>query len=82
MPTTQLNATLIVTGVFFILVILVILARLYKRSSKELAFVRTGLGGEKVILDGGCLKLPVLHEIVPVNMRTLRLRSTERTRKD
>lgn len=73
MPTTQLNATLIVTGVFFILVILVILARLYKRSSKELAFVRTGLGGEKVILDGGCLKLPVLHEIVPVNMRTLRL---------
>lgn len=73
MPTTQLNATLIVTGVFFILVMLVILARLYKRSSKELAFVRTGLGGEKVILDGGCLKLPVLHEIVPVNMRTLRL---------
>lgn len=73
MPTIQLNATLIVTGVFLILVMLVILARLYKRSSKELAFVRTGLGGEKVILDGGCLKLPVLHEIVPVNMRTLRL---------
>src|SRR5690606_6969897 len=26
-----------------------------------------------VILDGGCIKLPVFHEIIPVNMRTLRL---------
>lgn len=50
-----------------------ILARLYKRSSKEVAFVRTGLGGEKVILDGGAIKLPVFQEIVAVNMRTLRL---------
>jgi uncharacterized membrane protein YqiK len=69
----NLNLGLIFIGVFTLLSFLVILARLYKRSSKELAFVRTGLGGEKVILDGGCLKLPVLHEIVPVNMRTLRL---------
>ena len=51
----------------------VVIARLYKRSSKEIAFVRTGLGGEKVILDGGAIKLPVFQEIVAVNMRTLRL---------
>lgn len=51
----------------------VVVARLYKRSSKEVAFVRTGLGGEKVILDGGAIKLPVFQEIVAVNMRTLRL---------
>tara|TARA_R100000027_G_scaffold1806_2_gene1980 strand:- start:4268 stop:6079 length:1812 start_codon:yes stop_codon:yes gene_type:complete len=51
----------------------VVVARLYKRSSKEIAFVRTGLGGEKVILDGGAIKLPVFQEIVAVNMRTLRL---------
>lgn len=51
----------------------IVLARLYKRSSKEIAFVRTGLGGEKVILDGGAIKLPIFQEIVPVNMRTLRL---------
>ncbi len=51
----------------------IVLARLYKRSSKEVAFVRTGLGGEKVILDGGCIKLPIFQEIVAVNMRTLRL---------
>lgn len=50
-----------------------VLARLYRRSSKEISFVRTGLGGERVILDGGALTLPVFQEIVPVNMRTLRL---------
>jgi len=51
----------------------IIIARLYKRSSKEVSFVRTGLGGEKVILDGGAIVLPVLHEVIPVNMNTLRL---------
>lgn len=50
-----------------------VLARLYKRASKEMSFVRTGLGGEKVIMNGGALVLPVLHEIIPVNMNTLRL---------
>ena len=50
-----------------------ILARLYKRATKEVSFVRTGFGGEKVIVNGGALVLPVLHEIIPVNMNTLRL---------
>src|SRR5262249_60293897 len=46
---------------------------LYLRSSKERAFVRTGLGGQKVVLDGGALVLPIVHEVIPVNMNTLRL---------
>ncbi|HEY0634870.1 MAG TPA: flotillin domain-containing protein [Gammaproteobacteria bacterium] len=50
-----------------------ILARLYRRSSKQISFVRTGFGGQKVIMNGGALVLPVLHEIIPVNMNTLRL---------
>ncbi len=60
-------------AVGFLLVLLIVAARFYHRATKELAFVRTGLGGEKVILDGGAIKLPVFHEIIPVNMRTLRL---------
>ncbi len=50
-----------------------ILARLYRRASKEVSFVRTGFRGQKVIMNGGALVLPVLHEIIPVNMNTLRL---------
>ncbi len=50
-----------------------IVARLYRRASKEASFVRTGLGGQKVILNGGALVFPVLHETISVNMNTLRL---------
>jgi len=46
---------------------------LYLRSSKERAFVRTGFGGEKVVVDGGAFVLPILHDVIPVNMNTLRL---------
>jgi uncharacterized membrane protein YqiK len=67
----------ILTNALFILIALLsigfVLARLYKRSSKEVSFVRTGFRGQKVILNGGAIVLPVLHEIIPVNMNTLRL---------
>ncbi|MEJ8823221.1 flotillin domain-containing protein [Variovorax humicola] len=46
---------------------------LYLRSSKERAFVRTGLGGQKVVLGGGAFVLPIVHDVIPVNMNTLRL---------
>ena len=56
-----------------LLTIGIVIARLYKRSTKEIAFVRTGFGGEKVVMNGGALVLPVLHETMPVNMNTVRL---------
>jgi uncharacterized membrane protein YqiK len=46
---------------------------LYLRSSKERAFVRTGFGGQKVVQNGGAFVLPIIHEVIPVNMNTLRL---------
>ena len=46
---------------------------LYLRSSKERAFVRTGMGGQKVVLNGGAFVLPIVHDVLPVNMNTLRL---------
>ncbi len=71
----DLYNVLIIAGIIFVGLVTfgLIIARLYRRSSKEISFVRTGWGGEKVILGGGALVLPVLHEIIPVNMNTLRL---------
>ncbi|MBY8332494.1 flotillin family protein [Qipengyuania sp. NZ-96] len=57
--------------VVFILVVGLTIARLYRRASKEVAFVRTGVGGEKVVMNGGALVLPVFHETMPVNMNTV-----------
>src|SRR5688572_23220840 len=64
-------------GVAVVIAIVVwLLNWLYLRSSKERAFVRTGLGGQKVVLNGGALVLPIIHEVIPVNMNTLRLEVT------
>ena len=50
-----------------------VLRWLYRRSTKETAFVRTGFLGEKVVVNGGAFVIPVLHEITPVNMNVLRI---------
>jgi uncharacterized membrane protein YqiK len=65
-------------GLIALVAIGMVFARLYKRATKELAFVRTGLGGQKVITDGGAIVLPIFHEIILVNMNTLKLEVTRR----
>ena len=61
------------TGLAVLLIIAFTLTRLYRRATKEVGFVRTGFGGERVVINGGALVLPVLHETMPVNMNTVRL---------
>lgn len=70
-----LGAVILYAGVPLVALVIIgiMMARLYKRASKEIAFVRTGFGGEKVVMNGGALVLPVLHETMPVNMNTVRL---------
>ena len=48
----------------------------YRRSSKEIAFVRTGLGGQKVIIDGAAFVIPIFHDVTEVHLHTLRLSVT------
>lgn len=66
---------MIYAGVIFavLMIMAFTITRLYRRATKEVAFVRTGFGGEKVVMNGGALVLPVLHETMPVNMNTVRL---------
>ncbi len=75
--TDMINFTNILVYAGVILVTLIVLglifARLYNRASKEVSFVRTGFHGQKVVMNGGAMVLPVLHETIPVNMNTLRL---------
>jgi len=54
-----------------IAIIVYLLHWLYRRSSKEVSFVRTGMGGEKIVLSGGALVLPIVHNVTMVGMRTL-----------
>ncbi|OPX41790.1 MAG: flotillin family protein [Deltaproteobacteria bacterium] len=50
-----------------------LLRKFYRKASREMSFVRTGFGGQKVVMSNGALVIPVLHEVIPVNMNTLRL---------
>ena len=56
-----------------IAVVVYLLHWLYRHSSKDLSFVRTGLGGERVVMGGGALVLPIVHDITEVSMNTLRI---------
>jgi uncharacterized membrane protein YqiK len=75
MTGAQFGAVILGLIVVAIVVVIVVwlMNWLYLRSSKERAFVRTGLGGQKVVMNGGAFVLPIVHEVVPVNMNTLRL---------
>jgi len=71
----------IAIAVVVAVVILWLLFRwLYRRATNEVAFVRTGLGGQKVVLNGGAFVIPVLHEVTAVNMNTARFEVVRRER--
>ena len=63
----------LIVAIVVIAVVVYLLHWLYHRSTKELAFVRTGLGGEKIVINGGALVLPIVHEVTPVNLNVVRI---------
>jgi len=63
----------LLAAVVAVVVVVYLLNWLYHRSTKEIAFVRTGFGGEKVVINGGALVLPILHEVTPVSLNVTRI---------
>src|SRR5580698_9607106 len=61
----------LIIAIIVIVVFVYIVNWLYHRSSKEVAFVRTGFLGERVVIDGGAFVLPFIHDFTPVNMNVL-----------
>lgn len=68
-----------IIAVCILFIIGIIFARLYRRASAEQAFVRTGLSGQKVVMSGGAIVMPIFHEIIPINMNTLKLEVSRST---
>ena len=72
----QLIGQLILWLIFAVIVIAIVywvMRWLYRRSTKEVSFVRTGFLGEKVVINGGAFVWPIIHDITPVNMNTLQM---------
>ena len=54
----------LIVAVIVIAIVVYFVNWLYRRSSKEVSFVRTGLFGEKVVINSGAFVLPFIHEEV------------------
>jgi uncharacterized membrane protein YqiK len=63
----------VIAAVIVIAVVAYVFYLFYRRSTKETAFVRTGMGGQRVVINGGAFVVPIFHEVTPVFMRTHRL---------
>lgn len=83
MTTSVIGATILwlIVAIIVIVVCAYLLHWLYHRSTKEVAFVRTGFRGETVVINGGALVLPIIHEITPVNLNVVRI-PVKRTREE
>ena len=66
-----------VVGIIVAIIVLIIgilfLNQFYKKGSREVAMIRTGFGGQRIVMERGCIALPIIHRISEVNMKTMRL---------
>jgi flotillin len=72
----------IIIAIVLIAVVVMFLNRFYRKSSRDVAIIRTGFGGQRTLISGGCLALPFLHKIDEVSLRTIRIevrRSAEKS---
>jgi flotillin len=58
---------------FSIVVGIFLTNRFYLKSTRDTALIRTGSGGQRVVLDGGSIVWPFLHRVDEINMRTHKL---------
>ncbi len=63
----------IILVIVVLAIVIALAAWWYKRATNEVSLLRTGIGGRRVVIDGGVLAIPYFHEISLVNMQTLRL---------
>src|SRR3989442_709865 len=72
-PTQQFTLLAIGTAIVILIAIMSVITKLYRKASANMAFVRTGMGGARVIKDGGTVVVQVIHQVIPVSLETMRL---------
>lgn len=76
-PQLLIIAAAILGGAILIISLLAMVAKFYRRCGADEALVRTGAGGNKVVIGGGIMVYPILHQLQRVSLRSVKL-SVER----
>jgi len=80
---TEFQVVVLAVGAitFVLSVVVVTLAKFYRRCGADEALVRTGAGGNKVVIGGGVVVYPIVHQLLRVSLRSNKL-SVEREGKN
>jgi uncharacterized membrane protein YqiK len=76
---TALQNNLVLIGggiaivILFLVSVMTMISRCYRRCGADEALVRTGSGGNKVVIGGGVLVFPVIHQLLRVSLRSVKL---------
>ncbi|MEO7854395.1 MAG: flotillin domain-containing protein, partial [Rubrivivax sp.] len=62
-----------IAAIVIVAALVIFLNHFYRKSSRDVAIIRTGFGGQRTLISGGCLALPFLHKIDEVSLRTIRI---------
>lgn len=77
MPNFSTTSQLLLQGFGVVILlfggILMVIAKLYVKTAADEAFVRSGVGGRRCVINGGSIVIPMIHDVVPVSLRTTRL---------
>src|SRR5271155_4833501 len=60
-------------GLLVLVSFMTMISRCYRRCGADEALVRTGSGGNKVVIGGGVLVFPVVHQLLRVSLRSVKL---------
>jgi uncharacterized membrane protein YqiK len=60
-------------GLLVLISMMSVISRCYRRCGADEALVRTGSGGNKVVIGGGVLVFPVIHQLLRVSLRSVKL---------
>jgi len=71
--TARIILTVIGALILISVVVVAVITKLYRKASANMAYVKTGMGGADVIMDAGRVIVPVVHQIIPVSLETMRL---------